>query len=451
MAKSSAVPTVARRGPRILSDVDCQFRWLIYLYLLLLVFEGALRKWFLPGLSDALLLARDPVVLLAYALAFVHGRFPTNGYVISGALLALLYAVLTTFFGHGDLFVTLFGVRTNFLHFPFAFLMGNVLNRDDVIRIGRWWLWGTLGMTAVIVLQFYSPDTAWINRGVGGEGTAGFSGALGRSRPPATFSFIVGTVLFFTTSAAFLVAGLTQHDRYSKTLLALASGALLIAVPVSISRSLIIFCVIVFATGVVASSLQSNTLVRWIRIGLIALVALFIVSKIPIFDEAREAFLVRWERSTGEGKGGFQEQILGRVIGMFTGPFEDADELPILGYGVGAGTQVGTKLLTGEQGFSLGESEWYRIVGESGVAFGLLFIAWRVLLCFKLLSLSLIALSRGNGLGLIFLSATALNLITGQLGQTTIYGFTVIGIGLTIASMRVPERLSATNDQQDHA
>ena len=59
MAKSSAVPTVARRGPRILSDVDCQFRWLIYLYLLLLVFEGALRKWFLPGLSDACLLHRE--------------------------------------------------------------------------------------------------------------------------------------------------------------------------------------------------------------------------------------------------------------------------------------------------------------------------------------------------------------------------------------------------------
>ncbi|MFW6218357.1 MAG: hypothetical protein ACOC4K_05135, partial [Verrucomicrobiota bacterium] len=205
-------------------QVDRHLRYLVYLYIALVVLEGAMRKWILPGLSDALLLIRDPLVLAAYALAFVHRRFPMNAYVISGALLMLLYAVVTTFFGHGNVFVTLFGVRTNFMHFPFAFIMGNVLNRDRVIEVGRWWLWGSLIMTVIIVLQFGSPQNAWINRSVGGGEGAGFDGAMGRFRPPGTFSFIVGTVLFYTTASAFLVAGLTQHNRYSKLLLAAATG-----------------------------------------------------------------------------------------------------------------------------------------------------------------------------------------------------------------------------------
>ena len=32
---------------------------LIWVYFILLVFEGALRKWFLPGLSTPLLIVRD--------------------------------------------------------------------------------------------------------------------------------------------------------------------------------------------------------------------------------------------------------------------------------------------------------------------------------------------------------------------------------------------------------
>ncbi|MBA3651978.1 MAG: hypothetical protein H0W66_10995, partial [Chthoniobacterales bacterium] len=44
-------------------------RQLIWLYLWLLIFEGAFRKWIVPQLSAPLLLIRDPVALLIYLLA----------------------------------------------------------------------------------------------------------------------------------------------------------------------------------------------------------------------------------------------------------------------------------------------------------------------------------------------------------------------------------------------
>src|SRR5438045_3843494 len=51
---------------------------LIWIYFALLLFEGALRKWVIPGLATPLLVVRDPVLLGAYALALHAGLFPQN-------------------------------------------------------------------------------------------------------------------------------------------------------------------------------------------------------------------------------------------------------------------------------------------------------------------------------------------------------------------------------------
>ncbi len=53
-------------------------RRLIWLYFWLLLFEGALRKWVAPQLANPLLIIRDPVVLLIYALALQGARLSTE-------------------------------------------------------------------------------------------------------------------------------------------------------------------------------------------------------------------------------------------------------------------------------------------------------------------------------------------------------------------------------------
>ena len=53
----------------------------IWLYLLLLLFEGALRKWVLPGLADPLLVIRDPIALGLLAFAIYHKVMRWNGRV----------------------------------------------------------------------------------------------------------------------------------------------------------------------------------------------------------------------------------------------------------------------------------------------------------------------------------------------------------------------------------
>ena len=64
--------------PRAVATDYAVIKKLIWAYFLLLLFEGALRKWFLPGLSQGLLIIRDPLVILIYYLSYTKGVFPLN-------------------------------------------------------------------------------------------------------------------------------------------------------------------------------------------------------------------------------------------------------------------------------------------------------------------------------------------------------------------------------------
>src|ERR1700704_1216070 len=68
-------------------------RRLIWLYFWLLLIEGALRKWVLPKLSTPLLIIRDPVLLLAYILAWRAGVFPRNRWVLALGIIGFLSLV----------------------------------------------------------------------------------------------------------------------------------------------------------------------------------------------------------------------------------------------------------------------------------------------------------------------------------------------------------------------
>src|SRR5437773_460069 len=69
--------------------------WLILFYIILLMFEGALRKWIAPRFSDLLLVVRDPVLILIYVMALKARVFPRNGWILSLAIIGLLSVGVT--------------------------------------------------------------------------------------------------------------------------------------------------------------------------------------------------------------------------------------------------------------------------------------------------------------------------------------------------------------------
>ena len=218
------------------------YKKIIWLYIFLLVFEGALRKWVFPSLSNPLLLVRDPIVVYLVIIG-IQKRLLDFMYVKVMMIVCTISFAFSLLFGHHNILVGLFGWRIYFFHFPMIFIIGQFLNRGDILAICRFLLYLSIPMTILIVIQYYSTPTAWVNIGVGGEGTAGFGGVNGCMRPPGVFSFtqgyiayqgMVGCTLFY-----YLIANKTfeNKDRIPNLFLILMLVCYIIAIPISISRT----------------------------------------------------------------------------------------------------------------------------------------------------------------------------------------------------------------------
>jgi hypothetical protein len=256
----------------------------IWLYFYLLIFEGALRKWFLPGLDAPLLIVRDPIALYVLYRAFAAGIFPNNIYVQGMVAVTIIGVFTALLFGHGSLPVAIYGARIYLVHFPLMFIMGRVFQREDVLAMGRAVLWIMVPMTVLIMMQFYSPQSAWVNRGVGGDmAGAGFSGALGYMRPPGTFSFILGTSAFYSLAAVFVIYFWFNTKDVNRLLLLAASVCVLLSIPFCVSRSLVFNIVISVFFAAVASSFTPKNLIRILVAIVVFIILFFALSQLGAF------------------------------------------------------------------------------------------------------------------------------------------------------------------------
>jgi len=406
-------------------------RNLIWLYVLFWLVEGGLRRWFLPGLASPLLLIRDPLVVAIYFIAASKNLFPANAFIGWGVLLAFLSFANALLLGHGNAIVALYGMRCDFLHVPFIFIAGKVLRQKDVVALAKVAVWVVIPYTALLVAQFYQPQDAWVNRGVGDstEG-AGFAGSLNHFRPPGTFSFITGPAeLYPLVTACWFV--LVLSHQFPAWLMAASGAAIVVAVPVSISRSLFLGVGLVAVAGIGAMIAGKRlSLGMFFKVALIAIVLPLAATRLPAFKDGMEAFSARWETATTD-QGGFQEAIVDRVLDGLFGPFAG---VKYSGLGTGFSTNVGQKLLTEKVGFGASEGEWGRLLFDNGFILGSLLIVYRVALGGWIFLATLRAWRRRSPQGLVFASAGFLLLIDGQWGQATTLGSAVIAGGLALAA-----------------
>lgn len=408
----------------------------IWLYFLLVIFEGALRKWFLPSLSTPLLLVRDPLALWLIMATLWKHKFPANPYVMSIVLVGVLSIFTAILFGHGDLVVALFGARILLLHFPLMFVFGQIFNRDDVIKIGIVTLWITIPMTLLIASQFFTPQSSLVNRGVGGDmAGSGFSGALGYFRPSGTFSFTNGTSLFYGFAACFIVYFLLTSWRINRFLLVCSTVALIAAVPLSISRTLFLEVGISVAFSILTISKSPKYIGRFFLGGIVGFLILIILSQLSFFQTSTEAFTERFT-SANTNEGGLEGVFLDRFLGGLVSAFLNSQDLPFFGYGIGFGTSVGSQLLTGNRGFLVSEEEWGRLIGELGQAMGILIIFLRVALTIKITVFSYKKIHTGDILPWMLTSFGMLLISQAQWAQPTALGFSTLIGGLMIASLR---------------
>jgi len=426
-----------------------QLKKAIWAYFLLLIFEGALRKWVLPGLATPILLIRDPLALWIIFKVWEQGKMPDSIYLKVMVILGTLGIFTALLFGHGNIAVAIYGARILLIHFPLMFAIGRAFDRDDVLQIARTIVWIAIPMAVLIAMQFYSPQSSFVNRGVGGnlEG-GGFSGAMGFFRPPGTFSFTNGLVSFFSLAAS-MVVYFWLNQGINRTVLIVATLAIIAAIPLSISRTLFFSIGVALMFAVSATLLNGKNTGKVITTGFILVVALAILGQITFFQMATEAFT---ERLTGanESEGGVKGVLGDRYFGGLGSALSNSTEQPFFGFGIGMGTNVGSNLLTGGTKFLISEEEWGRVIGEMGAIMGIGVILVRLGLSLKLFIFGYRQMIRGDLLPWMLLSFALLVIPQGQWAQPTSLGFSTLIGGLLFASFSKAKSSEKNTEDTSH-
>jgi hypothetical protein len=422
-------------------------RQLIWLYFWLLLVEGALRKWALPRFSNPLLLIRDPVMLGIYFYAIKARVFPKNFWVVSLWVIAAFSIIATIVLARFSLIspyvpvvpiseVALYGVRTNFLHLPIIFVMASVFDEEDVKKFGWWVLFVMIPMGLVMAAQFQASPDSFINRTAGLGEAEQLTAGGGKIRPPGTFSFISGPVFYMSMAAAFLIYGALRRTVYKNWLLISSGVALVVGIFISGSKSSVASVLLVVLAVFVILIVRPRAVNQFGWTLLIVVVGAFIVSRLPILKEGFQVLSDRFTSAAEAADTTILRGTIDRVINDFTEGFKNMGNFPLFGYGLGIGTNVGGRVLVGRPAFLLAESEWSRVLGESGPILGLAFLLWRTLFVLQLGRLSFVALRRGNLLPILLFGSGFVVLLNGQLGQPTTLGFAVLLNGLCLAAIQ---------------
>jgi hypothetical protein len=413
-------------------------RRMIWLYFVLLIAEGALRKWVLPSLSTPLLVIRDPLVLLIYVQAIRCHRFQLSGPMVAYFLLLTSFVLLALFqmiagVGGGPM-VAAYGLRTNFLHLPLIFVIPQVFSYADTIKLGRWVLILSVPMTGLMICQFMSPPSSWINAATSAAADGQqISFALGKIRPAGTFSFATGVAHFYVVATAFLIYGLAQaRSSYPRWLLGAALLSVMVVQPVSGSRTLVLGCALVGVAAIVFTALSWGHAHRILAVAALICATLAALSLTGFFNEAATVFMTRWDNASG---GSATESLSGRILGGFLEPFAVMSEVDLFGAGVGVGTNAGSALMTGAAQFLLAEGEWSRVILEAGPLLGFSFLAYRLWLAGDIGFRAVAAAKRQNLLAWLLAWSACLSLVNEQLSQPTNLGFMVLVSGLCLAAM----------------
>lgn len=409
---------------------------LFWTYFLLLIFEGALRKWVLPQLSAPLLIIRDPIGLLIIWEAYRTHKWPKQW---SAAVALLTVGILTLGFmqlvaGESSWIAAAFGLRSYLLPFPVAFIMGENLDEEDLRKFVNCTLWLMLPLTALEVAQYIAPATSWLNKGAY-SGSAQLDYAAGHVRASATFSYVMGPMCYLPLAAAFIFTGLGKPGYVSKLLLWAAAASLLLSIPVTGSRTAVFELAAVVACVGVAAFFGISEFVRSLQMILILTLIAIPVSRLPVFADSVDTLVTRFTNATASEGGSTESSIFQRVIGPYLYTLqEDTLDHPWLGEGVGYGSLAVTKVVTGEISMRAGEEEFPRVIFEFGVPGGLLFMLMRYGLAIMISVKGLKRARDGDPLAWLMVPLMFRTVVFGTLEQPTMQGFMVISIAFCLAA-----------------
>lgn len=414
-------------------------RRLIFWYVALVILEGPLRKWLLPqALGPLVAICRDPIALVllwqGYRRGLLAPLWLRNLWLLTSVALGVggLIAMFDTAL---PLDVWAYGLRTNVLHLPLILIIPGLLTPRDLEVLLKRLLLLALPIALLMLWQYRSPMDAWINKAAQ-EGVTQIRATAGRVRPPGPFSFITGASEYFALVNAVILGGFLDR-RLPPLWILYGLASSLLALSVSGSRLMASTLAMVWLGTLAVAMVRGGRLPSsQMMLGGIAagLVLVLLINVSPLGNAIGEGWQTtskRFESANNEDGGVFTR--IQRTIAI---PETLIWQAPQLGYGLGLGTNYGSKATSGSVGFALAESEVQRVLMESGLYVGGLFLLFRNLLALEVGLQAWGAVGRGQHLAISLFFAQAIGLSFGQLRLPTTMGFLVLSMAFSLTAAR---------------
>lgn len=364
-----------------------QWRLAVQVGMVLVILEGAIRKWFLPGSQDLVYFAKDVFFLGAYVGFFqerarLHLRYPQAPGLFAGLALGAAMGLFQVFNPQlPNLLVGLLGFKAYFLYVPLLFVVPGVFPDDESLaRFLQRYVLLAIPVGLLTVAQFFSPQGSILNT-YAQPTEAGAISTFGSTqqfvRTTGTFSYISGFSSYLLASTVFILMILTTIRWRIKRHLPVyaALGMTLLGMLMSGSRGPIFLLALLFPLywwlAVVREKQSGRTFVR-LLLGL----GLLVAGLTSAGDEAVTAFS---QRASGT------HDIASRLTAPFTAPLNMLPYAGLLGHGIGATHQAATAVTLGIVPFSwlagaAPEAESGRVMLELGPLGFLLVYAVRLAL-----------------------------------------------------------------------
>ncbi|WP_369062144.1 hypothetical protein ABOZ73_07920 [Caulobacter sp. 73W] len=415
---------------------------LILAFIICLPLEGVLRKWLLNGIQQPLLFIRDPVLFAiygAYLLKIATERTAIPTWFVLWASIAIL-AVGLTFLQAANAglppVVYAVGLRNYILFVPLMFIIGECLDERGLRAVINTVLIIAVPIAVLVILQFSSPVFSPINKGLDETVKGRFLVAQGVVRPYGPFTFVQAQNYFsiFTLACVLAAVELRQKLGISSPIIILGAVATIIMGALSGSRTFFVSAAILILFYCLPGLVSRDRRKAAARLAIVgASIGAFIIAFTVIFPKAYSTMSER--QATAEGSEG---SIFARMTSIMTAGVGPAIETaPPLGFGLGAGSNVGTAA-TGVRSWSLGEYDLPRMINELGPVAGLVAIMIRSGLGLWLLLVAVSAAMRsGNGAALPMAGLALILIVSGQVvGQNQVLSFCWLAMGMTLALSR---------------
>lgn len=312
----------------------------IYLLFIVIIFEGAIRKWVFPQLSELIYFLKDFILIAIYINYYILSnsdkKHPTRNLGINSLIFITgAWCIFQAFNPSlGSPIVGIFGLRGYILYIPLMWIIPSMFSSEkklyNFLRLHTSFIIpvGILG-----VFQFFSPASSILNIYANDEAaykaTFGDTGAV---RVTGTFSFLSGYSIYLIVCFGLLITFLSiKQSRWWLWLF--VSELFLVCVNSFMTgyRAVIIaavlFLALYFAARIFTQPTNTFRLVKkFLFPSLIVAIAAFIW-----FRPAIDSF---WFRVTST------DDVSARILGSLTQPFDFIQYKELDGFGTGATHQA---------------------------------------------------------------------------------------------------------------